>query len=63
MPLTNVITETAAIDFDWDDAPIYYANHAHQTSTKAELAQFHHQSLFSPPTTTILKGLNNNQLQ
>ena len=62
MPLTNDTTETAATTIDWDNSPIHYANNSHQTSTRAELAQFHHQSLFSPPTTTILKALKNNQL-
>ena len=62
MPLTNDTTETAASAIDWDNAPIHYANHAHHTSTRAELAEFHHQSLLSPPTTTILKALKNNQL-
>merc|ERR1711966_408444 len=34
----------------------------HQSSTKTETAQFYHQSLFSPPTVTLLKATKNNQL-
>ena len=39
------------------------ANHAQQTTSKAELAQFHHQSLFSPSVATLHKAIKNNQLQ
>ena len=38
------------------------ANHVHHTSTKAEMVQFYHQSLFSPPVVTLLKAVNNEQL-
>ena len=43
--------ETTAFDF-----------HAHDTSSQAELAQYHHQSLCSLPTSTILKAIKNDQL-
>ncbi len=43
--------------------PMASANHAHVTSTKGELAQFHHQTLFSPPAATILKAIKNKQLR
>ena len=39
------------------------ANHAQQTTSRAELAQFHHQSLFSPSVATLRKAIKNNQLQ
>ena len=39
-----------------------FAFHAHDTSSQGELAQYHHQSLWSPPTSTILKAIQNNQL-
>jgi len=32
------------------------------TTTKADLAQYFHQCLFSPPTTTLLKAIKNDQL-
>ena len=35
---------------------------AYQTTTKPKLAEYHHQSLFAPPTSTILKAIKNNQL-
>ena len=35
---------------------------ANQTSTKSELSQYHHQSLWSPPVTTVIKATKNNQL-
>ena len=38
-------------------------NHVQQTPSKAELAQFHHESLFSPPVVTLQKAIKNNQLQ
>ncbi len=47
---------------DSPDDTIAFAAHAHETSTKAELIQYHHQSLFSPPVATITKALKNNQL-
>ena len=40
----------------------HQAHHVHQSSTKAETAQFYHQSLFSPPVVTLLKAVNNDQL-
>merc|ERR1711966_167889 len=43
------------------DANQQQANHLHQSSTKAETAEFYHQSLFSPPPTTLLKAIKNNQ--
>ena len=39
------------------------ANHVQQTTSKAELAQFHHQSLFSPPVVTLQNAIKNNQLK
>ena len=39
------------------------ANHAQQTTSGAKLAQFHHQSLFSPSVATLQKAIKNNKLQ
>ena len=36
---------------------------AHQTTTKPKLAEYHHQLLFAPPTSTVLKAIKNNQLE
>ncbi len=47
---------------DTTEDTIAFAAHAHKTSTKAELVQYHHQSLFSPPAATIIKAIKNNQL-
>ena len=44
------------------DGASHQAHHVHQSSTKAETAQFYHQSLFSPPAVTLLKAVNNDQL-
>merc|ERR1712197_233975 len=35
----------------------------YQTTTKPELAEYHHQSLFAPPTSAVLKAIKNNQLE
>ncbi len=48
-----------------EGAKIAYAHNAHsttKTATQAELAMYHHQSLFCPTKTTLLKAINNNQL-
>ena len=60
MPLTNVIEdENPEKDLD----PVKnVANHAQQTTSKPELAQYHHQSLFSPSVVTLQKAINNHQL-
>ncbi|KAL7527446.1 hypothetical protein ACHAXR_001968, partial [Thalassiosira sp. AJA248-18] len=39
------------------------ASNVIETSTKSELAQYLHQSLCSPPKTTLLAAIKNNQLQ
>ena len=39
-----------------------FGQNAHETTTKAELAQFHHQLLFSPPIKTIVSAIENDQL-
>ena len=39
-----------------------FAQKSHKTTTKAELAQYHHQSLFSPPVVTITNVIENDQL-
>ena len=46
-----------------DTSEFEFAQNNHATKTKAELAQFHHQSLFSPPTATIKKAIYNDQLK
>ena len=40
-----------------------FAHNAYATTTKAELAQYHNQSLFSPPITIITKVIDNDQLK
>ena len=40
-----------------------FAHNAHATTTKAELAQYYHQSLCSPPVVTIEKAIDNDQLK
>lgn len=41
----------------------HMAANAHTTSSKDELAMYHHQSLCSPPASTLLHAINNNQLE
>ena len=36
---------------------------AYQMTTKPKLAEYQHQSLFAPPTSTVLKAIENNQLE
>ena len=40
-----------------------FAHNTHETTTRAEVAQYYHQSLFSPPITTIKKAIDNDQLK
>ena len=61
MPLTNTIE--VPIPAKKLNPVQNVANHAQQTTSRAELAQFHHQSLFSPPVATLQKAIKNNQLQ
>ena len=42
---------------------VEYMSHAHYTSTKAELAEYHHQNLFSPPEVTRIQAIKNEQLK
>jgi len=42
---------------------VEYMSHAHHTSTKAKLAEYHHQSLFSPPEVTLIQAIKNEQLK
>jgi len=44
-------------------ATVHQMHHAHDTSTKAKLAEYHHQSLFSPPPPTLVKAIQNKQLE
>ena len=62
IPLVPEATQIAPTDPVQQEAIQQQANHLHQSSTKAETAQFYHQSLFSPPPTTLLKAIKNNQL-
>ena len=39
-----------------------FAQNAHETTTKAELAQYHHQSLFSTLVVTITNAIENDQI-
>ena len=61
MPLTAT-PETPPPSVSDDQDSIAFAFHAHETSTQSELAQYHHQSLFSPPTVTVLNAVKNQQL-
>ena len=40
-----------------------FTQNAHETTPKAEVAQYHHHYLFSPPITTIKKAIENDQLK
>ena len=62
IPLVPEAEQVAPADPVHQEAIQQQANHLHQPSTKAETAEFYHQSLFSPPTTTLLKAIKNNQL-
>ena len=39
-----------------------FTQNSHETTTKAELSQYHHQSLSSPPVVTITNAIENDQL-
>ena len=45
-----------------DAAEFELTQNAHETTLQEELAQFDHQSLFSPPVVTIEKAIHNDQL-
>ena len=48
-----------------EGADLAYAHNAHRitkTATQAELAMYHHQSLFCPTNATLRKAINNHQL-
>ena len=62
MPLVPEAEQSAPVGPTDQGTIPQQANHVHQSSTKAATAQFYHQSLFSPPATTLLKAINNNQL-
>ena len=55
IPLVPETEQVAPAEPVHQEAIQQQANHLHQSSTKAETAEFYHQSLFSPPTTTLLK--------
>ena len=61
MPLMNKMelqTQTKSLN------PVKnFANHVQQTTSKAELAQFYHQSYFTPPVVTLQKAIKNNKLK
>jgi hypothetical protein len=61
MPLTAT-PETPPPSVTEEQYSIAFAFHAHETSTQGELAQYHHQSLFSPPTVTVVNAVKNQQL-
>ena len=62
MPLSITNSKQEGNVEENNDDPSNYAYHAHTTSSKAELAQFYHQSLFSPPEVTLIKAMKNQQL-
>ena len=59
MPITNNAEAEEAED---TEELVAVALSAYRTSNKAELAQYHHQSLWSPPPSTLLKAIANHQL-
>ena len=66
MPLTTKavhnIVGLVAEEKASDKNTIAEAFSAYQITTKPKLAEYHHYSLFTPPTSTILKAIKNNQL-
>ena len=66
MPLATLTKNDACAGKDtiFNKADLAVAHNAHSvtsTATQAELAVYHHQSLFCPTETTLLKAVNNNQ--
>ena len=62
MPLTNIIKQ---VELDIvDQVPkVNVTDNVRQTTSKTELAQYHHQFLFPPPVMTILKAIHKDQLK
>ena len=46
-----------------DAAEFEFAQNAHEITSKEELAQYYHQSVFSPPVVTTEKAIDNDQLK
>ena len=65
IPLTSNSLNDASQPSSTEDAEetTAFAFSAYNTSSKGELAQYHHQSLWSPPTSTVLKAIQNDQLK
>ena len=63
MPLTVEAENDFSMPITSDKSDTNEAVHsAYHTTSRAQLAQYHHQSMFSPPQATILKAIKNNQL-
>ena len=65
-PRTNGLHPTGCKDGGQnmkDAAEFEFAQNAHETTSKEELAQYYHQSLFSPPVVTTEKAIDNDQLK
>ena len=62
VPVTPLVMYHVPTPKGTQQATIHLAHSAYTTTSKAELAQYHHQSLFSPPPSTVLKAIQNNQL-
>ena len=67
MPLATLTKSDTCAEKEttFNEADLAVAHNAHSvtsTATQAELAVYHHQSLFCPTETTLLKAVNNNQL-
>ena len=61
LPLTET-AEASTMPGTDSTIKIENANHVHQSTTRADTAQFYHQSLFSPSVVTLRKAMDNHQL-
>ena len=62
LPLTQKVSNSNTVKIVVEQQQVqtlHMAYSAQQTSSHAELAQYHHQSLFLPQPSTISKSLNN----
>ncbi|KAL7554888.1 hypothetical protein ACHAWF_018437, partial [Thalassiosira exigua] len=58
------LTSTAQSDTTTTETPVAQrASSVFDTTTRSELVQYHHQSLFAPPASTIEKAIANGQLK
>ena len=62
IPLTDNFSTKVEQKTNENSSVPLIAYSAYQTSTKSELAKYHHQSLWLLPVTTLIKAIKNNQL-